>query len=206
MMALALAAPATGAETPPPPDDFARDLAPLAAATHPRPGMHLVATVRAPLLRARAGDDAIGTLLPGVDVVVLASRGKRLRVRVDGWQQEPGARAVYARRGVRMLSLILTQEAARHVAASGTDWRAVRVTGWLDGSGLVAARERLWQAVARLDGASCGGCHAVKPPATLTVARWAGMMSTGRHRTMLDEDRAALLLRWLQMGASDAGS
>ncbi len=214
MAVLALVGPAGRAQAPPGTDDFGRELAAQAAATRPRPGMLLAPTRHVPLRGGRTGDDALGTLSPGTAVRVLAVRGSRLRVRLDGWQPEPGARPVYARRGVRILSLILTPEAAGqvhgkpagHDAATGTDWQAVRVTGWLDAGGLVVAGNRLWQAVAELNTAWCGSCHSVKPPGSLPANRWAGSLTSGRHRSMLDEERTALLLRWLQLGASDPGN
>lgn len=214
MAMLALVGPAGRAQAPPGTDDFGREIVAQAAATRPRPGMLLAPTRHVPLLGGRTGDDALGTLSPGVAVRVLAVRGGRLRVRLEGWEPEPGARPVYARFGVRILSLILTPEAAGqvharpagHDAATGTEWQAVRVTGWLDAAGLVVAGNQLWQAVEGLNNTYCGGCHSVKLPASLPANRWAGSLTSGRHRSMLDEERTALLLRWLQLGASDAGN
>jgi trimethylamine-N-oxide reductase cytochrome c-type subunit TorC len=195
------------------PDRFDLELSALTAATRPRAGMRLVAVARHELRAGATGQETIGTLLPGAEVAVLATTRTRLSVRLDGWQQDPGGRAVYARRGLRILSLALTPEAARQVKpgqgaadpATGTVWRAVRVTGWLDSGGLVAARDRLSRDLAELNTSACGSCHAAKPPASLTAYQWAGGISSSRHRTLLDADQMALLLHWLQMGASDKG-
>jgi trimethylamine-N-oxide reductase cytochrome c-type subunit TorC len=195
------------------PDKVGDELSALAAATHPRAGMHLVVLAHRPVFRNATGADAIGTLLPGAEVVVLATAGKRLRVHLDGWQQDPGARAVYARRGLRILSLALTPEAAQQVRpgagaadpATGMVWRSIRVTGWLDPGGLVGAAGRLSGLMTELDAEACGSCHALKPPGALTAYQWAGGMSSSRHRNLLEADQLGLLLHWLQMGASDKG-
>ena len=195
------------------PDKVGDELSALAAATRPRAGLHLVVLTHRPLFGNAAGKDAIGTLLPGAEVVVLATSGKRLRVRLDGWQQDAGARAVYARRGLRILSLALTPEAAQQVRpgvgvpdpATGTVWRAVRVTGWLDPGGLVGAADRLSRVMTELNGEACGSCHATRPAGAFTAYQWAGGMSSSRHRNLLDADQMGLLLHWLQMGASDKG-
>jgi len=195
------------------PDQVGDELAALAAATHPRAGMRLVTLARRPLFRNGAGEDAVGTLLPGAEVVVLATAGKRLRVRLDGWQQDAGSRAVYARRGLRILSLALTPEAARQVRpgagapdpATGMVWRSVWVTGWLDPGGLVGSAGRLSGLMTELNAGTCGSCHAARPPGALTAYQWAGGTSSSRHRNLLDADQMELLLHWLQMGASDKG-
>jgi hypothetical protein len=196
----------------PMPDPFEFRLASLAAATHPRAGLRLTAPTRRPLLDARSGDTALGVLLPGVEVTVLATAGKRVRVRFDGWQQDEGARAVYARRGLRILSLILTPQAAATLKpgpgttdpATGAVWRAVRVTGWLDAAGLVAAGPGFNRAVDELNTAYCGSCHTLRQPAAEEVNRWAGTMTGSRHRMLLPDDQRELLLHWLQMGAADS--
>jgi len=197
----------------PMPDKVGDDLSALAAATHPRAGLHVATITRRPLFRNATGTDTIGTLLAGAEMVVQASAGKRLRVRLDGWQQDPGARAVYARRGLRILSLALSPEAAQQVRpgagaadpATGMVWRAVRVTGWLDAGELVATGERLSRLLADLNTAACGACHATRAPGAFTAYQWAGGMSSTRHRNLLDADQMGLLLHWLQMGASDKG-
>jgi len=195
------------------PDKFADELSALAMATHPRPGMHLEAIAGHPVFRNAAGEEVLGALQPGAEVVVVATARKRLRVRLDGWQQDPGSRAVYARRGLRVLSLALTPEAAQQLrlGASATDpatgivWRAVRVEGWLDAGGLVAAHDRLSKVLTEMNNEACGSCHAPKPPPSHTAYQWAGGVSSSRHRTLMDAGQMGLLLHWLQMGASDKG-
>ena len=197
----------------PMPDKVGDDLSALAAATRPRAGLHVTTIARRPLFRNASGADTLGTLLAGAEVVVLASAGKRLRVRLDGWQQDPGGRAVYARRGLRILSLALSPEAAQQVrpgagatdAATGMVWRVVRVTGWLDPGELVGTGARLSRVLADLNAAACGACHATRAPAAFTAYQWAGGLSSTRHRNLLDADQMGLLLHWLQMGASDKG-
>jgi hypothetical protein len=195
------------------PDKVGDELSALAAATHPRAGLHVSTIARRPLFRNATGTEDLGTLLAGAEVVVLASAGKRLRVRLDGWQQDAGARAVYARRGLRILSLALSPEAAQQLRpgagatdpATGIVWRVVRVTGWLDPGELVATGERLSRVLGELNAAACGSCHATRAPGAFTAYQWAGGMSSTRHRNLLDADQMGLLLHWLQMGASDKG-
>jgi mono/diheme cytochrome c family protein len=197
----------------PMPDKVGDELSTLAAATRPRAGLHVTTIARRPLFSNATSADTLGTLLPGAEVVVQASAGKRLRVRLDGWQQDPGARAVYARRGLRILSLALSPEAAQQVRpgasaadpATGMVWRAVRVTGWLDPGELVGTGERLSRVMVELNAETCGACHATRAPGAFTAYQWAGGMSSTRHRNLLDADQMGLLLHWLQMGASDKG-
>jgi hypothetical protein len=211
--AFGLFALAAGGGAQPMPDKFSYELSTLVAATHPRPGMVLVAITHRPVYRDGTGEPAIGTLSPGAEMVVLAISKKRLRVRIDGWQQDPGARPVYARRGLRILSLALTPEAAQQVKpgpgatdpTTGLVWRSVQVTGWVDNGELVGQRDRLAKLMPELNAEGCGSCHGPKPPDTFTAYRWAGGMSSSRHRTLLDADQMGLLLHWLQMGASDKG-
>lgn len=209
----ALCLSALAARAQPMPDPIGVELSALATATHPRAGLHLTLTTRRPLFAAAAGEEALGTVLAGTEIVVLTVQKNRLRVRLDGWQQDAGSRAVYARRGLRILSVALTEEAAHRLRpgaaatdpATGMVWHAAQVTGWIDASGLVAPGAKLSRVMTELDTDACGSCHAVRPPGSLTAYQWAGGVSSNRHRNLLDADQMGLLLHWLQMGASDKG-
>ena len=157
-----------------------------------------------------AGD---GRLLPAAKVTVLAHDGDWLQVRVDGWQQDGSAAALYALEGQRILVAALSPAAAAKLvrqpgvqdAATKLTWFPASLTVWIGKNDLNPDVATLWAYSSNLYNTTCGACHAPHPSDGYLANQWIGSLSAMKLYTSLDDGQYRLLQAYLQFHSKDVG-
>ncbi len=152
-----------------------------------------------------------GRLFPGSVVSVQQRSGDWLEVRIEGWQQEGAAAHVYALAGRRILTAVLeplTQSRVtvhRRVVDPDTEqtWHQVSLTGWVERRDLVSEGAGFWSYAAELHAATCSVCHPLPAPSRFPANNWMAYLKAMRRNIGLSEDEYRVLLRFLQLNASD---
>jgi trimethylamine-N-oxide reductase cytochrome c-type subunit TorC len=162
----------------------------------------------------RHGDGpADGRLLPGTVVEVVERRDGRLKVRIEGWQQEQAFRVIYQRMGQRIFAAALQPGLVDRVErgeatidpASDLAWYPARLEAWTAPDDLSADEPGVWAYGAELFQASCTTCHAKPAPETHLANQWIGTLKAMARFISLEKDEYALLQTWLQRNAKDGG-
>lgn len=188
----------------------ADDLAHYAAQT-PDSASQLFTLTSQPFYLTADDTEPAGTLMPAVELAVVARTGDKVQAKLSGWQQEGADSVLYAAAGKRILSASLAPAARPLVsrlseqqdAASNQLWRQVVITVWLPKAALIEDRQKIWQVAANDMSANCGGCHSLVQPGRFTANQWIGVMRGMAPRTALDKEQIRLLTRYVQLHASD---
>ena len=178
--------------------------------------LYTVATKPFFLDRAAASPTAAGDgkLLPAAKLAVVARDGDWLQVRVDGWQQDGSAAALYALEGQRILVAALSPAAAAKVvkqkavvdATTKQTWYPASLTVWTTTADLNPDAAKLWAYSATLYGSSCGSCHALHPVSEYLANQWIGNLATMKRFAGLDDGSYRLLLAYLQFHSKDVSA
>lgn len=162
---------------------------------------------------ASSGGKGKGRLLAATQVKVLERDGKALKVRVEGWQQDKVDRLIYALRGQRIFSAVLSKKIIGKVVRQKTEidpdteltWHKVHLDVWISNENLIADREKLWEYGSELYNSSCGTCHSL-PPANHSLAnQWIGVLKAMKRFIVLDKEQYRFLQKYLQFHARDTG-
>lgn len=152
-----------------------------------------------------------GRLLPLTKLEILDASGDWAKVRVRGWQQV-GAEAVICEKfGRRIFSVALDKAAIDKVKHgetkldpdTGLSWSEAEFDCWIKSGEFFADIELLNTYGNELHAATCGGCHAQTPTTHFTANQWIGGIKAMGNRVKLDKNNSRILLKYLQMRASD---
>ncbi|WP_114392821.1 hypothetical protein [Oleisolibacter albus] len=155
-----------------------------------------------------------GRLLSPARLAVLDRKGSQLQVRLEGWQIDGVPSVIYAARGTRLMLAVLDETAmaavqrrgAASTGANGQIWSPVRLSVWIDATGLTTDLDALWRFSATLYQSRCGICHVLPEPTRYLAAQWADNLEAMRRYTALTDDQFQLLLGYLQHQAGDGGT
>ena len=154
-----------------------------------------------------------GRLLPATELSVLERSGDRLKVRIDGWQQDGAAPLIYALQGKRIFSATLKKKAQPGVKMLKTmvdpdtdlTWHKVAFTCWISKDGLVSDQEKLWDYGAEMLSASCSSCHSATPANHFLANQWMGNLKAMARNVNFDKREYRFFLKYLQFHAKDTG-
>ena len=132
-------------------------------------------------------------------------------VTISGYQQEGAAQVIYAQSGKRIISAIVAEDAVDRLqngdystdAETGSQWRPVTLTAWVENANLRADAQPLWDYGNALNNAYCGGCHAVVPAGHFTANQWPSIVNGMVSRTSMDDAGKLMLTYYLQNHAKD---
>nr|WP_287413180.1 NapC/NirT family cytochrome c [Pseudodesulfovibrio sp.] len=152
-----------------------------------------------------------GRLLPLTKLEVLETSGDWAKVRVRGWQQIGAERVICEAQGRRVFAAALSKKVLDTVKVgepmvdpeTGQSWRKAEFDCWIKVGEFVADIDRLNNYGSELHAATCGGCHAQTPASHFTANQWIGGIKSMGNRVSLDKNNYRLLLKYLQMRASD---
>jgi trimethylamine-N-oxide reductase cytochrome c-type subunit TorC len=153
-------------------------------------------------------------IAPGVWLSILERQKEAMRVRIFGWQQDGVPHLVYALPGKRIVSATLDRAMQRRVRHIGdrsvpdTDqtWRQVSLDGWIGKGGLVSDDGKLWAYASQIHQQTCAMCHPLPATDHLTANGWLGRLKAMKLNTNLREEEYLVLLRYLQLNASDSAT
>jgi len=154
-----------------------------------------------------------GKLLPATELSVLERRGDRLKVRIDGWQQDGVAPLIYALQGKRIFSAALKKEAQPEVKVVKTmidpdtdlTWHEVNFTCWVTKDGLISDQEKLWDYGAEMHSSNCSRCHSATPANHFLANQWMGSLKAMARNINFDKREYRFFLKYLQFHAKDTG-
>lgn len=154
-----------------------------------------------------------GRLLPATELSVLDRSGDRLKVRIDGWQQDGVAPLICALQGKRIFSATLKKKAQKGVKVLKTmvdpdtdlTWHQVSFTCWVSKDGLISDQEKLWDYGAEMHGACCSRCHPATPANHFLANQWLGSLKAMARNVNFDKTEYRFFLKYLQFHAKDTG-
>jgi len=178
-------------------------------------GAITVATTPFYLSAADSADGAgeAGTLWPATGVSVVGHSDLASEIVLKGWRKKPGD-TLDAAAGQPIVQAVLKPEAARAIKpdqaapamSSGAGKpTAVTLTVWVPDKALSHDPQKVWSGAGTLFKSTCGGCHALPAPDSLTAGQWVGMAEAMRPKTSLTQDQYRLVLKYLQTRAKGAG-
>ena len=190
--------------------DAAKHLAELAANT-PASATTLYPIARTPLYADKDKAVEIANILPTAAMQVTGADGNMRAVTISGYQQEGAAQVIYAQSGKRIISAIVAEDAVDRLqngdystdAETGSQWRPVTLTAWVENANLLADAQPLWDYGNALNNAYCGGCHAVVPAGHFTANQWPSIVNGMVSRTSMDDAGKLMLTYYLQNHAKD---
>lgn len=167
------------------------------------------------LFKDEAMTEPAGTLELGAPVVVVASQGDKVQLRLDGWRKDKGfGRVLYHDFGLNMRAAILEKDTAtddalvlasetRNDDNTGLDWSEVSVDLWARAEGFVDDEQVLWDIAAESYASDCSTCHAQPDPEHISANAWPAMFNGMVGFTNFDETERKLVLTYLQKHSSD---
>ncbi|WP_455002204.1 NapC/NirT family cytochrome c [Cardiobacterium hominis] len=191
-------------------NEAAKHLSELAAHT-PTDAKALYPVARLPLYADKDKAVEIANILPTAAMQVTGADGSMRAVTISGYQQEGAAQVIYAQSGKRIISAIVAEEAIDRLqngeyttdTETGSQWRPVTLTAWVENANLLADAQPLWDYGNALNGAYCGGCHAVVPADHYTANQWPSIVNGMVSRTSMDDAGKLMLTYYLQNHAKD---
>lgn len=164
-----------------------------------------------PFTLSPEGGPAAGTLFPATRLTAYQQKNGRTEAELQGWQQDGAPGVIYAAMGKRIISALVTGDAAPQIKIlssqqdqqTETLWHRVSLRLWTATDVLVEDREKIWQYAAGLMSANCTGCHGLTTPDHYTANQWTGVIKGMASRTSLDKEQLRLLTRYAQQHASD---
>ncbi|BDQ67209.1 pentaheme c-type cytochrome TorC [Shewanella xiamenensis] len=167
-----------------------------------------------PLFFSEKGDVEAGTLNVATKVKVLETKGKRIKIAIDGWRKKIGAgRVIYMDFGVNILSAQLTKDAAETEGViqtfeenedpmTGLKWQRVEAQIWTDKDYLLTELQPLWGYARDTFRSSCSVCHTQPDEAHFDANTWPGMFQGMLAFVNMDQDTQALVQKYLQEHSS----
>ena len=191
-------------------NEAAKHLSELAAHT-PTDAKALYPVARLPLYADKDKAVEIANILPTAAMQVTGADGNMRAVTISGYQQEGAAQVIYAQSGKRIISAIVAEDAIDRLqngdystdAETGSQWRPVTLTAWVENANLLADAQPLWDYGNALNNAYCGGCHAVVPAGHFTANQWPSIVNGMVSRTSMDDAGKLMLTYYLQNHAKD---
>lgn len=153
-------------------------------------------------------------ILPGVHVTKLDRKDGFVKVRIEGWQAGESARGQYALFGKRVLNLSIAKGALEKITYGekkffddgNQDWIRSSLEGWIAASDLTGDLDMLWQVSEMTYGSQCGVCHSTIDPGSRDALSWQADVQAYQEKTSLTPEERRLVLRFLQLNASDTKS
>ncbi|PHY60610.1 pentaheme c-type cytochrome TorC [Shewanella xiamenensis] len=167
-----------------------------------------------PLFFSEKGDVEAGTLNVATKVKVLETKGKRIKIGIDGWRKKIGAgRVIYMDFGVNILSAQLSKDAAetegviqtfeeKEDPMTGLKWQRVEAQIWTDKDYLLTELQPLWGYAHDTFRSSCSVCHTQPDEAHFDANTWPGMFQGMLAFVNMDQDTQALVQKYLQEHSS----
>ncbi len=153
-----------------------------------------------------------GRILAATRLTVLDNKGKWLKVRVDGWQQDEVDAIIYELQGKRIFSVALDKGAREkpivHNTMFDTDteqtWHEVSFETWVTTKNMLEDEHKLWDYGEMLHSTACGACHMAIPANHFLANQWIGVMKDmKRNIRHLSKEQYRFLQKYLQLNAKD---
>lgn len=153
----------------------------------------------------------IATILPGVTLTKLERQNERIKVLIEGWQAGESNRGQYALFGKRILNLSIAKSAvdkvttgeSRYYDDGDQDWTQTALEGWVNAADLTEDLDMLWNVTESIYSSQCGVCHSTIAPGSKDSLSWQADVQAYQDRTSLTAEEKRLVLRFLQLNASD---
>jgi trimethylamine-N-oxide reductase cytochrome c-type subunit TorC len=157
-----------------------------------------------------------GVLRVATEVVVLDTRGDRVKLKIPAWRKEKGfGRMLYEDFGQNISSAVLEKEVARNETLietlesgvvdemTGLPWGKVTVELWADQGFYLPNRDALWETAEQTYRDACSVCHAEPAPEHFDTNTWPAMFSGMVGFTNMGPGTQELVLKYLQTHSSD---
>ena len=160
-------------------------------------------------------DSQAGTIEIATPVKVIGHKDGATQVELDMWRKNKGfGRVWYTYFGLNIPDVTINKDLSRdenlvtvHEAKedplTGLEWQKVSATLWVKDGGLMESIEPAWDLASQTYSDSCSTCHRQPDPSGHDSNQWPGLFSGMVGFTNLDDDSAAMVLKYLQLHSSD---
>ncbi len=169
------------------------------------------------LYLAKDKKEQAGVIEIATPVKVIAHEGDMTQIELDMWRKNKGfGRVWYTYFGLNIPDVTIDKELARDKnlvtvteskedPLTGLEWQKVSAKLWVADGGLMESIEPAWDIASQTYGDNCSTCHRQPNPSAHDANQWPGLWSGMVGFTSLDNDSAALVLKYLQLNSSDFG-
>ena len=156
-----------------------------------------------------------GSIEIAAPVKVIARKKDAVQIELDMWRKNKGfARVWYTHFGLNIPDAIIKKELAsddkivtvnetKEDPLTGLEWQKVTAQFWVADGGLMESIEPAWDIASQTYSDSCSTCHRQPDPSGHDSNQWPGLFSGMVGFTSLDNDSAAMVLKYLQLHSSD---
>lgn len=156
-----------------------------------------------------------GSIEIAAPVKVLAHKDGGVQIELDMWRKNKGfGRVWYTNFGLNIPDVIIEKDLAsdkslitageaKEDPLTGLEWQKVKAQFWVAEGGLMDSIEPAWDIASQTYSDSCSTCHRQPDPSGHDANQWPGLFSGMVGFTNLDNDSAAMVLKYLQLHSSD---
>jgi trimethylamine-N-oxide reductase cytochrome c-type subunit TorC len=156
-----------------------------------------------------------GSIEIAAPVKVLAHKDGGVQIELDMWRKNKGfGRVWYTNFGLNIPDAIIEKDLAsdeslitkgelKEDPLTGLEWQKVKAQFWVAEGGLMESIEPAWDIASQTYSDSCSTCHRQPDPSGHDANQWPGLFSGMVGFTNLDNDSAAMVLKYLQLHSSD---
>ncbi|WP_318474236.1 NapC/NirT family cytochrome c [Photobacterium leiognathi] len=186
-----------------------------AAASSSTSATELYSIATQPFFMTKDDEYNQGNLMPSTKVDVISREGDRVQATISGWQQDGVDSVIYAAKGKRIISALLSDDSKKVLKENGTEtdpatglvWHKVSLDVWADNKSFVDNEAPLWAYSSNLMNSNCTGCHGLTALDHYNANQWIGVIKAMETRTSLTKEQSRMLTQYVQKHASDmAGS
>ncbi|WP_274903369.1 pentaheme c-type cytochrome TorC [Psychrobacter sp. DAB_AL62B] len=156
-----------------------------------------------------------GSIEIAAPVKVLAHKDGGVQIELDMWRKNKGfGRVWYTNFGLNIPDAVIEKDLAsdkslitageaKEDPLTGLEWQKVKAQFWVAEGGLMESIEPAWDIASQTYSDSCSTCHRQPDPSGHDANQWPGLFSGMVGFTNLDNDSAAMVLKYLQLHSSD---
>ncbi|AKJ43136.1 pentaheme c-type cytochrome TorC [Pragia fontium] len=165
-----------------------------------------------PIFASKGDKEPEGSLLPASEIKVLKRDGDWLEVSITGWTETEGRRRVLSLLpGKRIFVSTLRGELQTRAKAeeevvvpeTGAKWSKLTTTAWIQKGELINQVEPIWTYAGTLYNNTCNQCHGAPDIKHYDANAWIGTLKGMLGFTSLNTQEERILLKYLQVNASD---
>ena len=132
---------------------------------------------------AKQNSGFLGTVAVAAPVTVLAKKGDRYQVRVEGWALKEYPSQIFKDAGLRIEYASFDEEGvvklnakAGEKTVQGNVWVRVSAQGWVDAKTITGDVNALWKKGKDRLGQACSSCHGAPAADHFTANQWASQL------------------------------
>lgn len=150
---------------------------------------------------------SIGRLLPTNGVKILEKSANRVKIEVEGYQNQAAPNVIYFSDSERVLTVAFLKTAIFDVKlikkGENGKWDSVKVVVWADDGNFYDDIKPLFARAEEIYKNSCGVCHSLHNTEQYKANQWPNLLKSMLSRTAIDKKDEWLVTQYLQKHSED---